>query len=51
MHKRYDACLAVMGPGLKLLAFGMNHIGVLRDDAKKAISEQATVYLLPLNSN
>ncbi len=28
---------------LKLLAFGMNHIGVLGDDAKKVIAEQATV--------
>ncbi len=28
-HKRYDACLAVIGPGLMLLAFEMNHIGVL----------------------
>ncbi len=26
-HKRYDARLAVIGRGLKLLAFGMNHIG------------------------
>ncbi len=42
-HKRYDARLAVIGPVLKLLAFGMNHIGVLGDDAKKVISEQATV--------
>ncbi len=42
-HKRYDARLAVIGPGLKLLAFGMNHIGVLGDDAKKVISAQATV--------
>ncbi len=38
-HKRYDARLAVIGLGLKLLAFGMNHIGVLGDDAKKVISE------------
>ncbi len=30
-------------PGIKLLAFGMNHIGVLGDDAKKVIAEQATV--------
>ncbi len=37
------ARLAVIGPGLKLLAFGMNHIGVLGDDVKKVISEQATV--------
>ncbi len=42
-HERYDARLAVISPGLKLLAFGMNHIGVLGDDAKKVISEQATV--------
>ncbi len=34
-HKRYDARLAVIGPGLKLLAFVMNHIGVLDDDARK----------------
>ncbi len=34
-HKRYDARVALIGPGLKLLAFGMNHIGVLGDDAKK----------------
>ncbi len=45
-HKRYDASLAVIGPGLKLLAFGMNHIGVLGDNAKKVISEQATVLFL-----
>ncbi len=45
-HKRYDTRLAVIGPGLKLLAFGMNHIGVLGDDAKKAISEQATVLVV-----
>ncbi len=38
-----SARLAVIGPGLKLPAFGMNHIGVLGDDAKKVISEQATV--------
>ncbi len=42
-NKRYDARLAVIGPGLKLLAFGINHIGVLGDDAKKVLSEQATV--------
>ncbi len=42
-HKRYDARLAAIGPGIKLLAFGMNHIGVLGDDAKKVIAEQATV--------
>ncbi len=42
-HKRYDARLATIGQGLKLLAFGMNHIGVLGDDAKKVIAEQATV--------
>ncbi len=40
-HRRYDARLAVIDPSLKLLAFGMNHIGVLGDDAKKGISEQA----------
>ncbi len=40
-----DICarLAAIGPGIKLLAFGMNHIGVLGDDAKKVIAEQATV--------
>ncbi len=27
--------LPPIGPGIKLLAFGMNHIGVLGDDAKK----------------
>ncbi len=42
-HKRYDARLATIGPGLKLLAFGLNHVGVLGDDAKKVIAEQATV--------
>ncbi len=42
-HKRYDARLAAIGPGIKLIAFGMNHIGVLGDDAKKVIAEQATV--------
>ncbi len=31
------------GPGLKLLAFGLNHVGVLGDDAKKVIAKQATV--------
>ncbi len=43
----------VTGPSVKLLAFGMNHAGVLGDDAKKVFSEQATVlsrHLLPLNS-
>ncbi len=32
-----------IGPGLKLLAFGLNHVGVLGDDAKKVIAKQATV--------
>ncbi len=41
-EKRYDARLAVIGPGLQLLASGMNYIGVLGDDAKKVISEQVT---------
>ncbi len=35
--------LATIGRGLKLLAFGLNHVGVLGDDAKKVIAEQATV--------
>ncbi len=39
-HKRYDVRLA---PGLKLLAFGLDHVCVGSDDAKKVISEQATV--------
>ncbi len=42
-HKRYDARLATIGPGLKLLAFSLNHVGVLGDDAKKVIAEEATV--------
>ncbi len=42
-HERYDARLAVIGPGLKLLAFEVNHIGVLAEEAKKVISEQAAV--------
>ncbi len=42
-HKRYDARLVVIGAGLKLLAIGINNIGVLGDDAKKVICEQATV--------
>ncbi len=42
-HKWHDARLAAIGPGIKLLAFGMNHICVLGDDAKKVIAEQATV--------
>ncbi len=42
-HKRYDVRLATIGPGLKLLAFGLNHVGVLGDDTKKVIAEQATV--------
>ncbi len=42
-HTRYDARLAAIGPGLKLLAFGLNHVGVLGEDAKKVIAEQATV--------
>ncbi len=36
-HKGYNTRLAVIGPGIKLLAFEMNHIGVLGDDAKKVI--------------
>ncbi len=39
-YKRYDARLATIGPGLKLLAFGLNHVGVLGDDANKVIAEQ-----------
>ncbi len=39
----YDVRLATIGPGLKLLAFGLNHVGVLGGDAKKVIAEQATV--------
>ncbi len=46
-HKRFDTRLASIGPGLSLLAFGMNHIGVLGDDAKKVISEQATILRTP----
>ncbi len=44
-HERYDVRLATIGPGLKLLAFSLNHAGVLGDDAKKVIAEQATVSL------
>ncbi len=35
--------LATIDSGLKLLAFGLNHVGVLGDDAKNFIAEQATV--------
>ncbi len=42
-HKRYDVRLAAIGPGLMLLPFSVNHVGVLGDDAKKGIAEQATV--------
>ncbi len=42
-HMRYDVRLATIGPGLKLLAFRLNHVGVLGDDAKKVIAEQAAV--------
>ncbi len=42
-HKRYDARLAAIGPGIKLLAFSMNHVSVLGHDAKKVIAEKATV--------
>ncbi len=42
-HKRYDSRLAHIGPGIKLLAFGMNHIGVLGSDAKEVIKEQAAI--------
>ncbi len=31
-----DTRLATIGPGLKLLAFGLNHVGVLGDDARKS---------------
>ncbi len=42
-HKRYDSRLAHIGPGIKLLAFGMNHIGALGSDAKEVIKEQAAI--------
>ncbi len=35
--------VAHIGPGIELLAFGMNHIGVLGSDAKEVIKEQAAI--------